>query len=114
MKIIPRFLLPALGAGLFLGCASTQVNWDARVGQLTYDQAVSELGPPARQSRTADGKTVGEWISRYYPASATGLDSDFRYHSAAFDSGPASTDWRESKLRLTFNTNNVLSAWSKD
>lgn len=114
MKTMIRIFLPALATLFFIGCTTTQPNWDTRVGVTTYNEAVKELGPPSRQSKTADGQTVAEWISLYYPASNTGLDSDFQYHSAAFDFGPTSTTWHKSILRLTFNTNEVLSAWSND
>lgn len=113
MKTNARILLPALATAIFIGCATTQVNWDARVGQFSYLQAVTELGPPTKQTQTADGQTEAEWISRYPPASA-GMDNDFRYHSASFGPASSAAGWHESKLRLTFNTNSLLSDWSKD
>jgi hypothetical protein len=38
-----------------------------------------------------------------------GLDNNFYTHSASF-SGPP--EYRESKLSLTFATNNILDSWS--
>ena len=44
------------------GCATQRVDWAARVGHYTYDQAVAEMGPPDKQAKLADGTTVGEWL----------------------------------------------------
>lgn len=113
MRLFTRILLPILAAGIFLGCASTSVNWDAQVGQMSYLQAVKELGPPAKETKNDKGETEFVWISRY-PVATPAMDNDFRYHAASFGPDTSPTGWRESKLRLTFNTNNVLSDWSKD
>ena len=41
-----RRSLPALGLALLVaGCASTKINWNARVGEYTFDQAVLDYGP---------------------------------------------------------------------
>jgi hypothetical protein len=45
------------------GCASTpKVDWNSRVGILTYDQAVLDLGPPDRSSKLEDGTMVADWF----------------------------------------------------
>lgn len=105
--------LPVFLALILAGCATAQMNWDSKVGQMTYDQAVSELGRPAGEKKLADGRTVAEWISRF-PSAATGMDNDFRYHSASFGSEAAGAGSYESKLSFTFDTNNILTGWSKD
>lgn len=48
------------------GCASKKgaIDWQARVGVFTYDQAVSELGPPDRESKLSEGTRVAEWHLR--------------------------------------------------
>lgn len=104
--------LPCL-ALLLAGCATGRMNWDTQVGALTYAQAVDELGPPAQREKLSDGRTRAEWISRY-PAATAGLDNDFRYRSASFGPDLPDAEMRESRLRLTFGTNNVLAAWSKE
>lgn len=104
----------SIGTALVLaGCATGQMSWDTQVGRMTYDQAVGELGQPAQQQKLSDGRTIAEWISRF-PAASPGMDNDFRYRSASFGSDMAGADSAESKLTLTFDTNNVLADWSKD
>ena len=50
-------------AGLLAGCASVdRVNWKARVGTYSYDDAVKEFGPPDKKETLSDGTIVSEWI----------------------------------------------------
>jgi hypothetical protein len=44
-------------AAFLTGCA-TPINWQARVGVYTYDQALMDYGPPARSAKLSDGSTV--------------------------------------------------------
>jgi hypothetical protein len=106
----------ALALGLFAGCKSTPpVDWNARVGTYTFDQAVAELGPPDRQNKLSDDKTVAQWIT--HRNSGTGFSV-----GSGFGSGPVgvgasqsvSPSYQELILTLTFQTNHVLSAWSKN
>lgn len=106
-----------LVAALFIaGCATHSLDWNARVGVFTFDQAVAELGPPDKQAKLTDGTTVAEWISRYSTGGSVGVGV-----GTGFYRGPAGVGvmqstpvYRESKLRLTFGTNNVLTAWSRN
>lgn len=115
MKInfsLPVFALAIAGI-IFAGCAAQNADWNRRVGKFTYQQAVGELGQPASQETLADGQVTVEWVSRYnVSATSPEMDSGFYDHSASL----ARTDdiTRESRLRLTFTTNNVLTRWSKD
>ena len=105
--------LPLLAATLFvIGCATSQFSWNTQVGVMTYNQATEKLGPPDQKTKLSNGRTVAEWISRF-PVAATGIDNDFRYRSASFGSDMAGADTYISKLSLTFDTNNVLTDWSK-
>ena len=54
----------AIFALCFIGCATTRIDWDSRIGNYTFDDAVMELGVPDRQATLADGSTVGEWLTR--------------------------------------------------
>ncbi len=71
MKAWTRFGLNCirlgLAAGLVLwvaGCASPKIDWNARVGAYTYDQAVLELGPPDKEAKITDGTMVADWLVR--------------------------------------------------
>ena len=99
---------------LITGCATYQAAWDKRVGVFTYDQAVTELGPPDKQAKLSDGQTVAEWVSRYNTGGSIGAGTSFYSSPASFGVMQATPVYRESQLRLTFTTNNVLSAWSKN
>lgn len=113
MKTPLPFAASLLAALFLIGCATGQMNWDTEVGHLTYDQAVDKFGPPDQKIKSANGQTVAEWISRF-PVASTGINNDFRYRSASFGSDMAGPGTYESKLRLTFDTNNVLATWSKE
>src|SRR6266516_4399408 len=46
-----------------VGCKTPpKIDWNSRIGNYTYDQAVAELGPPDKSAKLSDGKTVAEWI----------------------------------------------------
>ena len=98
----------------FAGCATPKVDWNTRVGSYTYDQAVTELGPPDKQAKLTTGQTVAEWVSRYNSGSTVMIGTGIYNYPGGIgyvqSYGPTSF---ESRLRLTFGTNNVLSTWSK-
>lgn len=64
MKAIVRIVAVVLGAILLAGCATPQIDWKARIGIYTYDQAVQDYGPPERSAKLSDGSTVAEWLVR--------------------------------------------------
>ena len=116
------FMLLAL-AGVFLaGCETTPpVDWQARVGTYTYDQAVTNLGPPDRQAKLTDGDTVAKWIT--YHGGGTGLSVGLGTGYISGGGGSASAAGvgvgqsignNDKVLTLTFGTNNVLKAWLKN
>jgi hypothetical protein len=118
-KIARLFLLPAiLVLALFFiaGCKTTPpVDWKARVGTYTFDQAVTELGPPDKQARLTDGRTVAKWVTHRSGGSSFGIGTGFYTGGVGLgvgqSFGSAYNDWI---LTLTFDTNNVLNAWSKN
>jgi len=93
MKMRPamKFLLPvilALAVAFLAGCTTTPpVDWNTRIGNYTYAQAVTELGPPARQAR---------------------LNNDFGADQTIGSS------YNNQMLQLTFDTDSTLAAWSKN
>ena len=56
--------LIVFAALLLAGCVTPQIDWAARVGNYTYDQAVMEFGPPDKLAKLSDGSTVVEWLTQ--------------------------------------------------
>jgi hypothetical protein len=107
------FLLAAILI-LFSSCATHRVDWNARVGNYTMDQAIMDFGPPDKQAKLSDGKTVDEWISHYSSGGYVGVSTGI--YGAPYGGGfveASGPTYYESKLQLTFETNRVLTAWSK-
>ena len=76
-----RVVSALLLAAVLTGCATTpKIDWAGRVGSYTYDQAVTDLGPPDKSARLSDGTTVAEWLTqRGYSGGYTGFDYGFGY-----------------------------------
>lgn len=115
MKQIPFAFKQIVVAGaLFLaGCATTGIDWDRQVGEMTFDQAVQLMGTPDQVEKLDNGKLVAAWISRYDSTTPANNDNDFRYHSASESLNRRPRAAQESVLQLTFSTNNVLANWSQ-
>jgi len=117
MKCFPRFRWAGwLLAVLWLaGCATGKVNWAARVGQFTHDEAIVELGPPDKQARLTDGSVVAEWLTKrgrsiVYSGGA-GYYGTSGYYGGIYpgylQTGP------DYFLRLTFGADGRLTAWKR-
>ena len=107
----------ALLALLPLGCASgPKINWNARVGTYTYDQAVLEFGPPAKFANLTDGTRVAEWQTQRGYATVDYVPSYVGHHRYwhGYYSTPIVTRQPDVFLRLTFDpTTGRLAAWKK-
>ena len=119
MNLAAKFLVPVLLAvalAFVTGCKTTPpVDWQARVGSYTYDQAVTELGPPDRQAKLNDGKTVAKWITHRGGGTSFGIGTGVYTGGAGVGVGQSvGSDFSDQVLTLTFGTNNVLAAWSKN
>jgi len=58
-----KFIPAMLAVFALAGCATTQkIDWPARFGHYTYDQAVAEFGRPGEYAKSADGVTVADWM----------------------------------------------------
>ena len=100
---------------LLAGCATTApVDWNSRVGHYTYDQAVAELGAPSRQAKLSDGEVVSKWPA--HPNVGAGMNTGMSYYGSTGFVGaqPAGPGGNNQMLQLTFDTNGVLTAWSKN
>jgi len=110
-------LLMMLVLGLAGGCSTTpRVDWDSRIGNYTYDQAVSELGQPARHDAKADGTRMGEWLTQRGSPGSVGVGMDASYTrpglmEGAIAQGTPGTLSRY--LRLTFGPDGKLTQWER-
>ena len=116
-KSLPASLFIVLiAAWLMPGCASRpKVDWESRVGNYTFDQAVVELGPPDRETTLTDGRKVAEWVVGHSGSSAfsvgVGSYSGPVGVGVSQSVGPGP---REKILRLTFGTDGKLESWLRN
>ena len=119
MNLATRFSLltvVALVAAFIAGCQTAKpVDWNSRIGIYTFDQAVTELGPPDKQARLSDGKTVAEWIT--HRSGGSGLSVGTGFYSGGVGVGMSHSvgqGYRDKVLNLTFDRDNKLASWSKN
>jgi len=103
-RVRTTWFLPLLAAALASCVTTSRIDWAARVGNYTYDQAVTELGPPDKAAKLSDGTTVMEWRERaeqiivtpgpYFAAPG--------YHYGPFTPVYTETRFPPVYLRLTF------------
>lgn len=118
MKTLLSLRALALGLALFTlaGCATHhKVDWSARVGHYTFDQAVADLGPPAKQARLTDGTLVAEWqTERGYAQTYYTPYPGYRHrYYGGYYAMPTTTYSPDVFLRLTFGPDGQLTAWKK-
>jgi hypothetical protein len=112
-------VLGSLLLGLFVlanpGCASKpKPDWNLRVGNLTYDQAVRELGPPVTSMLLQDGTRVAEWFLKAGPQISFGLGT-----GASGGTGTVGVEQSVALptkghfLRLIFGPDGLLQRWEK-
>jgi hypothetical protein len=96
------------------GCKTMPaVDWDSRVGAYTYNQAVADMGPPARQSKLSDGKTVDQWITLHGSNGfAMGGFNNNNYGMGAGQS--IAQSYKDHVLELTFGPDGKLVSWAKN
>src|SRR5262245_31305974 len=59
-----RSFFPGLFLIWLLGCATApKIDWNSRIGNYNYDQAVLEMGPADRSAALTDGTKVVEWLT---------------------------------------------------
>lgn len=117
---ITTILASLLLAGLLSGCATApKIDWAARVGNYTYDQAVTEFGPPDKESTLSDGTRVAEWLTsrgyrQVYPVGG------YYYHHGPpgyygwyYPPTYIDTSSPDYFLLLTFNADGQLRTWKK-
>ena|SRR5437016_4061294 len=116
----PAFLLVlalSFSTVLFTACKSTpKPDWNSRVGNYTYDEAVAELGPPDKSAKLSDGKTVAEWVQRRRGGGFSvgfGVGS-YGSHGGVGVGQSVGVGPGDKVLRLVFGPDNKLESWAKD
>lgn len=96
---------------IFLCCCATfpKEEWNASIGQLSYDQAVTDMGPPAAQAELSDGSRVAEWLLR------KGRDRFFMVDTSPGFGVQNVTEMGSPDfyLRLIFDPQGVLKSWRR-
>jgi hypothetical protein len=115
MRHWPKQLVVALVALALSGCVTQTIDWSARVGNYTHDQAVMELGPPDKSAKLADGMTVADWLTRQGQI-IIAPEPYFLPPGGYF--GPFTPMYSETYfparyLRLTFGADGKLKAWKE-
>ena len=102
-------------AFLATACSTTpKVDWDSRIGVMTYDQAVTELGPPESSAKVGDGSTVAEWFEKRNSQASFNLGTGFYGSHGSVGVGQSvSTGASGQYLRLTFTSDGRLARWER-
>jgi len=97
------------------GCATTPPpDWNARIGHCTYNEAASELGPPARQVKLGNGQTEYRWFMHPSRGASYNAGVPSTMNSAIGANPTFGPNYDDRVLTLTFDSNGVLTAWSKN
>ncbi len=118
MELVKNLRLMAVlaAAALLAGCATTRIDWNARVGNYTHDQALMEFGPPDKSATLKDGSIVDEWLTQrgttyaYYPGGYYYSPWWYGpYYPFLLDSYSSPNHY----LRLIFAPDGQLKAWKR-
>lgn len=115
-----RSLLGAALLAVLAGCASHKIDWNARVGNYSHDDAVRELGPPDKSATLTDGSVVADWVTSRGAQTATVYGPPYpgRYGRHGYGwAGPGMVvvdpPYPDRFLRLTFDPQGKLASWQK-
>ncbi|MFZ1072357.1 MAG: hypothetical protein WAO21_02870 [Verrucomicrobiia bacterium] len=116
VKKLSFLTILALATALVVGCKTTKpVDWNSRVGTYNFDQAVTELGPPDKQTTLSDGKLVAQWVTHRNGGSSFSIGTGFYTGGVGVGVGQTTgSQFPDRILTLTFGTNSVLAAYSKN
>ena len=110
-----KWLAPMLAVLVLAGCATPKIDWSARVGNYTYDQAVTEMGPPDKCVKLTDGTIVADWLTQH---AQTVVAAEPYFAPPGTYLGPLTpmrteTYYPAEYLRLTFGADGKLKAWRR-
>ena len=110
-----RSILLAVMLGL-AACGQAQVSFspsklsDLQVGKTTYDQAVSELGPPTDESKLPDGRRLMTYV--YRVQSQTLQAPTARGSVSAVHTTSSEPSASTSAFQLQFDSSGVLQSYT--
>ena len=111
VRTLAKFITAMFVIFALAGCATTQkIDWSARLGHYTYDQAVAEFGKPNESTKSADGGTVADWL---IDRGHVEVPSDSRFVTPGSFTGPRMPTFGQSYvpnyyMRLTFGPDGRL------
>jgi hypothetical protein len=110
-----KWLAITLAALVLAGCVTQKIDWPARVGNYTYDQAIMELGPPDKSAKLTDGTVVADWL-KHHAQTIVAPEPYFAPPGCYF--GPLTpmrteTYFPARYLRLTFGADGKLKTWKE-
>ena len=101
--------------GLGMGCATHRIDWQSRIGNYTYDQALTEMGPPDKSAKLTDGSVVADWLTQRSQVFITpGATTFYPYGPAGAGIVGAETtaiNTPDYYLRLIFDPAGKLKTW---
>ncbi len=113
--MMTRIALSLLAVFLLTGCVTQTVDWPARIGQYTQDQAITDMGPPDKSAKLSDGTVVDEWLTQ---SSRIIVAPEPYFLGPGGYFGPDTPGYTETYapayfLRLTFSADGKLKAWKQ-
>src|SRR2546426_6321561 len=115
-------LAAALGM-LLSGCSTCKrkidpnTDWNARVGNYTYEQAVADLCKPDAVAESSEGR-VADWVLKRSPNMSFGFGLGHSVYGPSVGTGvgvgtSVTPPPHGEYLRLIFDQQNQLKAWSR-
>ena len=98
------------------GCATTP-DWNRRVGHLTYDQSVAELGAPDKTTTFPDGSSDASWLIERGTPAMVGYGMGGAFVSPGLANPPIKREFPAQPdrfLHLSFGSDRVLKMWKED
>ena len=120
MRLILSLIAAVVLMALTNGCATPhRVNWNTRIGQYNYDQAIKELGVPDKFQKLSDNSAVAEWALAHYTLDCAtyGYSGGYWQHgwvAPAIGYGyPTGPDFYNRWLRLVFGSDGKLAMFKQ-
>jgi hypothetical protein len=104
-----------LAVAFITGCKTVpQVDWNSRVGNYTFDQAVADLGQPTKQVKLSGGQIAYQWIT-LHASNGLFMGGGFNGNNYGMASGQTiAQTYKDHVLELTFGPDNKLVSWGKN